>query len=114
MDIGARDKIMMKLNDQLNVLSNYKMERTRELQEKVNDNKFLEKVVQNYKSYDNKFANMKREHKQQMEYLLSYLEKSMAEAKLTESMIERAKQEKENLIRQIERIDNEITTLEMK
>lgn len=111
MDIGARDNIIMKLNEQLNVLSNYKMERTRELQEKVNDNKLLEKVVQNYKNYDNTIANMKKQQAQQMEYLLLYLEKSIAEAGLTDSMLEKAKQEKDNLARQIEKINNDLQTL---
>lgn len=111
MDIGARDNIIMKLNEQLNVLSNYKMERTRELQEKVNDNQLLEKVVQNYKAYDNKIANMKKQQAQQIDYLLLYLEKAMAEAGLTENMLQKASKEKENLSRQIERINQELETL---
>ena len=111
MDIGARDNIIMKLNEQLNVLSNYKMERTRELQEKVNDNQLLEKVVQNYKAYDNKIADMKKQQAQQIDYLLLYLEKAMAEAGLTENMLQKASKEKENLSRQIERINQELETL---
>ena len=111
MDIGERDNIIMKLNEQLNVLSNYKMERTRELQEKVNDNQLLEKVVQNYKAYDNKIADMKKQQAQQIDYLLLYLEKAMAEAGLTENMLQKASKEKENLSRQIERINQELETL---
>ena len=111
MDIGARDNIIMKLNEQLNVLSNYKMERTRELQEKVNDNQLLEKVVQNYKAYDNKIADMKKQQAQQIDYLLLYLEKAMAEAGLTENMLQKASKEKENLSRQIERINHDLKTL---
>ena len=111
MDIGTRDNIIMKLNEQLDVLSNYKMERTRELQEKVNDNQLLEKVVQNYKAYDNKIADMKKQQAQQIDYLLLYLEKAMAEAGLTENMLQKASKEKENLSRQIERINQELETL---
>lgn len=111
MDIGERDNIIMKLNEQLNVLSNYKMERTRELQEKVNDNQLLEKVVQNYKAYDNKIADMKKQQAQQIDYLLLYLEKAMAEAGLTENMLQKASKEKENLSRQIERINHDLKTL---
>ena len=112
MDIGERDMIIMKLNEQLNVLSNYKMERTRELKEKVEDNKLLEKVVEDYKAYDMKIADMKRQQAQQIEYLLLYLEKSMAEAGLTDNMLQKATMEKKNLMNRIEQINHELESLQ--
>ena len=111
MEIGERDRIIMKLNEQLNVLSNYKMERTRELKEKVDDNKLLERVVDDYKAYDNKIADMKRQQSEQLEYLLLYLDKSMAEAGLTDSMLEKAQQEKNNLVNQLNKITKDLNSL---
>ena len=37
------------------------MERTRELKEQVDNNKLLARVVNYYKAYDNKIANMKKQ-----------------------------------------------------
>ena len=111
MEIGERDRIIMKLNEQLNVLSNYKMERTRELKEKVDDNKLLARVVDDYKIYDNKIADMKRQQSEQLEYLLLYLEKSMAEAGLTDSMLQKAQQEKNNLVNQLNIITKDLNSL---
>ena len=111
MDIGERDRMIMKLNEQLNVLSNYKMERTRELKDKVDDNKLLARVVDDYKRYDNKIADMKRQQSEQLEYLLLYLEKSMAEAGLTDSMLQKAQQEKKSLINQLDKITKDIDGL---
>ena len=111
MNIGERDRIIMKLNEQLNVLSNYKMERTRELKEKVDDNKLLARVVDDYKRYDNKIADMKRQQSEQLEYLLLYLEKSMAEAGLTDSMLQKAQQEKNNLVNQLNIITKDLNSL---
>ena len=106
-----RDRIIMKLNEQLNVLSSYKMERTRELKEKVEDNKLLARVVDDYKAYDNKIANMKKQQAEQIEYLLLYLEKSMAEAGLTDTMLEKAQQEKNGLVDQLNKITNDLNDL---
>ena len=111
MDIAQRDTIIQKLNEQLQVLTNYKMERMRELQEKVNDNKLLEKVVDDYKLHNQKIIDMKRQQSQQIEYLLLYLEKSMAEAGVTENMLKQAKHQKNELTRQIKSIHDEINSL---
>tara|TARA_B100001063_G_C16752796_1_gene551239 strand:+ start:861 stop:1199 length:339 start_codon:yes stop_codon:yes gene_type:complete len=111
MDIGERDRIIMKLNEQLNVLSNYKMERTRELKEKVDDNKLLARVVDDYKAYDNKIADMKRQQSEQLEYLLLYLEKSMAEAGLTDTMLQKAQQEKKSLVNKLDNITKDLDSL---
>ena len=111
MNIGERDRIIMKLNEQLNVLSNYKMERTRELKEKVDDNKLLARVVDDYKRYDNKIADMKRQQSEQLEYLLLYLEKSMAEAGLTDTMLQKAQQEKKNLVNQLDNVTKDLDSL---
>ena len=111
MDIGERDRMIMKLNEQLNVLSNYKMERTRELKDKVDDNKLLARVVDDYKRYDNKIADMKRQQSEQLEYLLLYLEKSMAEAGLTDTMLQKAQQEKDSLVNELDKITKDLNSL---
>ena len=111
MNIGERDRMIMKLNEQLNVLSNYKMERTRELKEKVDDNKLLARVVDDYKRYDNKIADMKRQQSEQLEYLLLYLDKSMAEAGLTDTMLQKAQQEKKNLVNQLDNVTKDLDSL---
>tara|TARA_Y100000287_G_C14015151_1_gene254115 strand:- start:134 stop:472 length:339 start_codon:yes stop_codon:yes gene_type:complete len=111
MDIGERDRMIMKLNEQLNVLSNYKMERTRELKDKVDDNKLLARVVDDYKRYDNKIADMKRQQSDQLEYLLLYLEKSMAEAGLTDTMLQKAQQEKDSLVNELDKITKDLNSL---
>ena len=111
MDIGERDRMIMKLNEQLNVLSNYKMERTRELKDKVDDNKLLARVVDDYKRYDNKIADMKRQQSVQLEYLLLYLEKSMAEAGLTDTMLQKAQQEKDSLVNELDKITKDLNSL---
>lgn len=111
MEIGERDMILMKLNEQLNVLSNYKLERARELQEKVKDNKLLEKVVQDYKSYDKKMMEMKKQQAQQIEYLMLYLEKTVAEAGITDHMIQQAQHEKKELEKQIKKLTLDMSSL---
>jgi hypothetical protein len=111
MEIGERDMILMKLNEQLNVLSNYKLERVKELQEKVKDNKLLEKVVNDYKIYDNKMIEMKKQQAQQIEYLLLYLEKSVAEAGITDHMVQQAQYQKKELERQIKHLSSNMKSL---
>lgn len=111
MDLAERDTLIMKLNEQLNVLSNYKLERVKELKEKVDDNKLLNKVIDNYKKYDSELIHMKQQQAQQIEHLLLYLEKSMAEAGMTEHMIQQASREKRMLTDKIKTINRELTEL---
>lgn len=111
MEIGERDSIIKKLNEQLNVLSNYKLERARELQEKTKDNELLQQVAEDYKAYDRKMYDMKQQQAQQIEYLLLYLEKSMAEAGLTEDMLLRAKHQKRELETQIKQLSDDMKSL---
>lgn len=111
MDIGQRDKMIMKLNEQLNVLSNYKLERSRELNEKMQDNKLLEKVYNDYKKYDHKMIELKKQQAQQIEYLMLYLEKAIAEAGITDTMLQQAQHQKRELETQIQKISSEMETL---
>ena len=108
MDIANQETILRALQEQMNVLSNYKMERTRELMEKQRDNDLLEKVVDQYNAYDSEMRKLKLQQGQQMEYLLLYLEKAMAEAGITETMLDRAKHEKASLIKQIKKIQSDL------
>lgn len=108
MDIGERDLIIQKLNEQLNVLSNYKLERARELQEKVSDNVFLERVANDYKKQNQQMIELKNRQAQQIEYLLLYLEKSIAEVGINESMLEYANQQKIDLQNKILEIKDEL------
>lgn len=111
MNIAERDRVIMKLNEQLNVLSNYKLKRVKELQEKIHDNTLLNTVIDNYKKYDYELMHLKKQQAEHIENLILYLEKSMAEAGVTEHMIQQATREKQNLTKQIKTIHKELNDL---
>ena len=62
-------------------------------------------------SYFQQQTKSKQQQAQQIEYLLLYLEKSMAEAGLTEDMILRAKHQKRELENQIKQLSDDMKSL---
>jgi hypothetical protein len=113
MDIGERDKLITALNEQLQSLSTYNVERMRELREKKDENALLGIVLEDYKKHNEYMVSLKEQQMRQIEYLLLYLEKSMAEAGITDTMLNQSQMERNKLIRELDAIKREIDILHM-
>ena len=113
MDIGRKDKIICILQDKLKNLQNNQIEQMKNIGEKLETNTLLEDVYSDYKQYFNYMIDMKRKQQMQIKQLISYLEKSMEQAEITQTLFNQAKYEKRGLIRKIDEIREEINEMIM-
>ena len=108
MEIGKRDLVLQILNKQMAELTSFNTKRMQELGEKQKENAFLTGVYEDYRKHYDYIKGLKQQQKDQIEYLVQYLEDSMEQAGLSDSMLIQAKHEKNKLRGQIERIKKDL------
>lgn len=111
MDIGKRDLVLKILNEQIINLQGFNLEKMRDVGEKQKENEFLTGVYKDYTKHYNYIIQLKNQQQEQIQYLVNYLEKSLEQAGLSESMIRQANHEKLRLKQQIEAIKDELDSL---
>lgn len=111
MDIYTRDKIIVVLQNEMQRLSNQNLKNTKRIVKNQNENRFLEEVVSDYKKYNEQIIELKNQQKRQIEYLLSYIEKALAEAGITETQAIQAKYERKSLLQELDNIKYSLNDL---
>jgi len=108
MEVGKRDLIVRILNEQLGLLQTKNVDRMKELEKRQNENEFLAGVYNDYRNHHDYMYHMKHQQQRQIEYLVGYLDKSLEQSGLSNSMLKRTKHERLRLHSQIDQIKNEI------
>jgi len=108
MEVGKRDVVLRILNKQMAELTSFNTKRMQELGEKQQENAFLTGVYEDYRKHYDYIKELKQQQKDQIEYLVQYLEDSMKQAGLSDSMLMQAKHEKNKLREQIEKIKKDL------
>ena len=111
MDIGKRDLVLKILNEQITNLQGFNLEKMKDIGEKQKENEFLTGVYKDYTKHYDYIIQLKNQQQEQIQYLVNYLEKSLEQAGLSESMIRQANHEKLRLKQQIEAIKDELDNL---
>ena len=111
MDVFSRDEMLAILQNEMNELSKFNTESVVRLASKKKDNQFLEGVLNDYKKHNEYMLKLKRQQIEQIEYLLNYIENSLAQAGVTEMMINQANYERKNLLRELETVKSSIDEL---
>ena len=108
MDVYLKDKISNQI--QCEIIKNRKNVADGLIQMKKlkGKNDFLRNVYEDYRGYHNYIVHQKKDQELQILRLLHYLEKSMLEANLTESMIDESKHEHKVLLKQLDEIRGEL------
>lgn len=108
MDVYLKDKISNQI--QCEIIKNRKnvANGLTEMKKLKDKNDFLRNVYDDYRGYHNYIVHQKKDQELQILRLLHYLEKSMLEANLTESMIDESKHEHKVLLKQLDEIRGEL------
>ncbi len=104
MELGKRDLVLKILNKQMTELTSFNTKRMQELGEKQKENEFLTGVYEDYRKHYDYIKGLKQQQKDQIEYLVQYLEDSMKQAGLSDSMIMQAKHEKKNYANRLNKL----------
>ena len=75
------------------------------------ENIFLNEIYDDYNKYYNHIVKQKRDHKNELNNLISYLEKNMLESGLSNRALRQAKFEQKKLLGKLENIKNELNEL---
>lgn len=111
MDLFSRDEILLLLKHQSNILRINNYDNACRLSKKRGENRLLEKVVYDYKKHNEMLLNLQKQKQEQIEFLLSYIDQSLEEAGINESMLAQAKYEQLNLLKELDSIASSIDEL---
>jgi hypothetical protein len=109
--IANRDMLINLLNNKINELQKYKMGNIKQVKENQEKNIFLKEVVNDYKKYNDYILSQKQAQERQIEFLIQYLDKSMKEVGVTESTLIQSKIERENLLKELNKVKKNIDEL---
>lgn len=110
-DIGNKDLLLFSIQKKLQELENTKKNHVHSIQENIENNALLKSILYDYKNKYSGIVSLKKKQQKQIHYLIQYLENSMKEAGITNSMLENIKVQKKSLIQEIKKIQNDIDNL---
>lgn len=110
MDISIfkRDNQIKNLETQLQFLKNKKQKHMYELKQNQNENELLQNVIEDYKKHYKTILSLKHQQRENIENLIDYIEREMVEAGITDTMLEYSRQEKKQLMKELDTIKKEI------
>ena len=103
-----QDKYLYKLEKEIKQKKDFILNKKKELEEKVKENKYLEKV---YSKYNNFFLNIIKEKKKQilvMEKINRHIDKIIKEDNLLNSQLKKANYDKEIVINELNKLKEEL------
>lgn len=108
MNTFSRDEILAILKNEMNELTKFNTDNVKRLSEKRDENKFIKYVLDDYKTHYKYILNSKKQQQEQIEYLLFYIENALSQGGITETMLNQARYERSNLLRQLDNIKKSI------
>jgi hypothetical protein len=111
MEISNRDKIIDALQSEIRNNQNKILSELKDLDIIRKDNRFLNGVYEDYRKYKDYIIKEKEREKYQMELLIQYLERILAESKLTDDMTRRAIFEQNRILMQLDDVKQELDNI---
>ena len=108
MDIAKRDKIIDALRLEIARVRSGMLSQLRDIGEIHKENSFLIEVKEDYKRYKNAMLMQKKREERHLEMLTEYLEKSLMDAGITDSMERQMKFEQKRILESLDNLKNEI------
>jgi hypothetical protein len=120
MELALRDKVMLKLKNEIKNNKNNVLENLNKLNKTTDENKFLVGIKNDYEKYkthiidektkQKEFLQLLVEYKQKefLQLLVEYIERTVEKSKITDEMNQRALLEQNKILSQINIIKNDI------
>lgn len=108
MELALRDKVMLKLKNEIKNNKNNVLEHLNKLNKTNDENKFLVGIKNDYEKYKKHIIDEKTKQKEFLQLLVEYIERTVEKSKITDEMNQRALLEQNKILSQINIIKNDI------
>jgi septal ring factor EnvC (AmiA/AmiB activator) len=108
MDIATKDKIFSALRSEIKSVQSGILDQLQDIGEIQNENEFLVGITDDYKRYHSHMLNQKKQERKHLEILVDYLEKSLMEAGMTETVEKRVRFEQDRILKSLGNVKTEI------
>ena len=109
--VGGRDKRINHLETEIKKRKEFLLLKTKELQQNVDNNKYLEGIVGNYKNYYDTVVKEKQQQYDAMMLLKEYLDDTIKKDKITANQIRDAKRQQREIVLEMEKITQELKNI---
>uniref|UniRef100_A0A6C0I6G9 Uncharacterized protein n=1 Tax=viral metagenome TaxID=1070528 RepID=A0A6C0I6G9_9ZZZZ len=106
--VGGRDKRINHLETEIKKRKEFLLLKQKELEQNVNNNKYLEGVTKNYKNYYDTVVKEKQQQYDAMMLLKEYLDDTIVKDKMTDNQIRDAKRQQREIVFEMEKITHEL------
>jgi hypothetical protein len=108
MELALRDKVMLKLKNEIKNNKNNVLEHLNKLNKTTDENKFLAGIKNDYEKYKTHIIDEKTKQKEFLQLLVEYIERTVEKSKITDEMNQQALLEQNKILSQINIIKNDI------
>ena len=108
MDLAQRDQFIQQMQYEIDNTQDTIMEYLRDAENVQKDNEFLESVTNDYKRYHEYILQQKKEQREHIEMLSSYLDKNLDQANLSLEMAKRARWQQNQILGELEKVKTEL------
>ena len=109
--VGGRDKRINHLETEIKKRKEFLLLKSKELEQNVNNNKYLEGVYKDYKNYYDTVVKEKQQQYDAMMLLKEYLDDIIVKNKMTTNQIRDAKRENREIVLEMEKITHELKNI---
>tara|TARA_Y100000816_G_scaffold97668_1_gene67970 strand:- start:4853 stop:5236 length:384 start_codon:yes stop_codon:yes gene_type:complete len=107
-DLAKRDQYLAELEAQMYAKRFMLLQKRKALQNAVKQNHFLEDVKRDYDAYYNHIVQQKKDQMMAIEYLQTYVDNMISENKVSDSEIQKSKEQQESILRELQKIRVEL------
>lgn len=111
MNVAERDNYLNQIEQQIKMKRQLLLEKRKYLEENVKENNFLESVRNDYKKYHDFILKQKEDQIKSMQFLNQYIDDLMVSGKLTEHDIVNSKEEKQEIMSELDKIKKDLDGL---
>ena len=108
MDLAQRDQFIQQMQCEIDNTQDTIMEYLRDAENVQKDNEFLESVTNDYKRYHGYILQQKKEQREHIEMLSSYLDKNLDQANMSLEMAKRARWQQNQILGELEKVKTEL------
>ena len=110
-NLADRDLKIIKIENEIKNREKLLLEKRQQLEERKNDNHFLETVAKDYQKYYDYTISEKKQQMQSMIILNNYLENLIKSEKMTREEIREAKNEQKHILKELDNIKSGLDSL---
>ena len=106
--LAERDLYLVHIDTLINEKRKMLLEKQKTLQQTAKENEYLEMVRNDYRKYYNHIVKQKEDQINAMNYLKQYIDEIIVDGKLTDTDLENAKMEQDELIQEMDNIKGKL------